>query len=85
MRHERRSGSNKEKETEVTLDVNTPASYYLGYPETLLAGGASQTLVSVSLYGPISSNLPVLGWEEEAHIRVAVCKICDSTAINNRS
>jgi hypothetical protein len=75
MRHGRRSGSDKEKETEVTLDVNTPVSSASGCPETLLAGSVSQTLVSISLYGQRSSNSPILGWKEEAHIRVAVCKI----------
>jgi hypothetical protein len=75
MRHERRSGSDKEKETEVTLEGNTPVSSESGCSETLLAGGVSQTLVSIFLYGPRSSCSPVLGWKEEAHIRVAVCKI----------
>lgn len=73
MRHERRSGSAEEKETEVTLDINTPTSS--ASAETLLPGGVSQTLVSISLFGPRSSNSPFLGWKEEAHIRMAVCKI----------
>lgn len=75
MRHGRRSGSDEEKETEATLEVNTPVSSISGRSETSLAGGVSHTLVSISLYGLRSSNSLLLGWKEEAHIRVAVCKI----------
>lgn len=75
MRHERRSGSIKEKETEATLELYTPIPSDSGCSETSLAGGVSHTLVSISLNGSRSSNLLILGWKEEAHIRVAVCKI----------
>ena len=74
MRHERRSGTDKEKETEVALEVNTPTSSDSGCSESLPAGGVFQTLVSISSYDPRSSNSPVLGWKEEAHIRMAMCK-----------
>jgi len=44
MRHGRRSGSDEEKETEATLEVNTPVSSISGRSETSLAGGVSHTL-----------------------------------------
>lgn len=84
MRHERRSGSDKEEEMAVSLNVNTPASTNVGRLETLLVGGASQTLVSISFYGPRSSDSPVLGWKEEARIRMAVCKFYKFTAMNDK-
>jgi hypothetical protein len=46
MRHERHPSSNKEKETDVNLDVNSLVSPATGALEPPLTGG-SQTLVSI--------------------------------------